>query len=1548
MAKSSIPAGSIVYDILADTRLFDATLAKLGQSSKLVVTFGQPDTKAFDQTIGKLGDRLEDVLKKVRPTVPPKILDPLDAQIKALENSVKTYRREFQSGFGEPSRREIDQLRQRMSGLITEANKLKIGLNDDSDQMARLAQVTAQATRSITVAEGGISRLGLASQVAAGVNLAGFNNTLGNGVLQLAQFQDGLRGAKEQGISPLVLGLGVAVGAVGVLGVGLGKVVDVAADFEDALTGAAATLEATQDEIGKLSDLARNLGPTLGFGPTQGAKAFEELGSAGLTATDVLEGAGEAALKLARATKIQGDTASEILGQARNAFNLQGREFVTTSDVITNAANKTILKAQDFRDVIGQGGAAAKIANQPFAEFAATIATTRNFFSSASDAGTSYKAFILALTPNSDAAAKAMKQLGFNAFDAAGNLKPIPVIVDQLKGSLAGLTQQQRLNLLEKIFGSDGARTAIALIESSGQKIRDLTADLSRSGSAAEQAAKRLDTFRGSQERLNSALEKIATSEGPTGFIGFLKGLNENLTDTLLGRVDNLASRLLGTYDALAKVNKELGTSFKEGDKSGQRVQQLREQINDLIKERELVRNAPAAGIIPGAREARIAELNRRIGELQKELIALQKTNQAPPKSNQAPPKSAGPKPLQVPPVPFLQSDTSGVSQAAINLALGYARAVEQAKTALEKATTAQERLNAAQRLQQAENNLDAFRARNQQAAKAVEIANTIIAAEKRQAEAEEKAAKERKEANDRAGQQAKKLKEDLLALNRAFQDQLKSGKLTVDQVQAYARRLADLSREAERLGIRQRPVIDALIDTGKEFVKAGNAAVQFKKDSDAAFTAADAAGRRRFQAGLAASQQPLNPVIDQVLRVQNLVDAGGASEGNLRRAIGAIDDLLGNAAQGLVKLDSGTKSFLENARQSFRSYLEGLDEAFQNSLQTLQDAFSRRFGDGTAFTVQAIKQSFGDGAEALQFFSEQLGLIPDELRDLIERAFPEVAAGAETVADAVQAAGDVLRARFGDGVLFTIKAIEQTEGPFTSYEDAVRTLIKVNALNGQTLEYVKARFLDTARTAQEAAQVVADAVAAAARAEGALATQGLIGADINTFLDEIEAGLNTVQDSETLQAQLESITDFLSLEDLPEKTRKRLEETRELIETVLGSGLSVSLGSGRNPESPLAAALKTLDEYGKEVQRLEQTEPDKPFQDQIDVLEKLAGRYPALAAEIQVLIDRYTKLQEAALLARDTVEFQSDNVLRVSTSDPLERARANLDLTQKEFQAGLATAEDLSLAYQQLIDEITASIDTLGTDPENAERVRQLKLEVEDLKKALAALNLGFGNKILGGGDGFTKGVRGNLPPIGLTDFQFDTDPLRQQFQGVTDAFLNGLRDGLSRGDLLGGFGQGLLNVAKIFGDALLEQASKLLASESFNALAGALKPTQSFNEPGKGLGGAVAGIGSLFTGPLGIGLGILGFALPLLGDLFKGPQKAPEPAARPFGGSATTEFNISISNTWQFDGGFDDPRARAVIDSGIESGVVNALKRVGIIGTDGKLNPGLKAVMA
>jgi TP901 family phage tail tape measure protein len=351
----------------------------------------------------------------------------------------------------------------------------------------------------------------------ASKTLAGFGQQLGG--------MGGLAKVATAGLAT------VAAAGVG-LATGLVQSVGAAMDFEAAMSAVQAVAGGTDADLKALSDTAIQLGQdtTLsGIGATEAAQAMRELAAAGLSVDDIVGGAALGALRLASAGGIDVARAAEIAAMALANFGLAGSDAAMVADLFASAANSSAISVDDIAEAMKYVGPIASSMGLSIKEVTATIAALGNQGIKGSAAGTALRSMLVNLASPSKQAAKLIKELGLEFFDANGQMKNLAGISEELKAGMAGLTDQQRAHALSTIFGNEAMTAATVLYGEGAAGINKWLSEIQNGATAAQVGAMRNDNLKGSIEALKSSFETAQIVLG-TAFLPALKQLADLAT----------------------------------------------------------------------------------------------------------------------------------------------------------------------------------------------------------------------------------------------------------------------------------------------------------------------------------------------------------------------------------------------------------------------------------------------------------------------------------------------------------------------------------------------------------------------------------------------------------------------------------------------------------------------------------------------------------------------------------------------------------------------------------------------------------------------------------------------------------------------------------------------------------------------------------------------------------------------------------------------------------------------------------------------------------
>ncbi len=414
------------------------------------------------------------------------------------------------------------------------------------------------------------------------VNIGADTKALDSGLSAASAKVEGF-GGKLSGIAGTVAGFATTAGIAGIaaIGAGFAGAVSAASDFESTMSGVKAVSGATAGEMSGLSQLALQLGKDTSFSASEAGKGIEELVKGGLSIPDIMNGAAKSTLDLAAAGGISLPDAATIAANAMAQFGLKGEDMAHVADLIAGAANASALDVGQFKYSLQAAGAVANTVGFSFDDLAQGIAIMGKAGITGSDAGTSLKTMMMSLVPSTDKAKNLMKELGIvtadganRFFDASGKVKSMAEVAEILQESTEGLTQAQKLQALETLFGSDAIRAAAVLAKEGSEGFNEMAASMGKV-TAESVGAEKLNNLSGSWQQLTGSIETLGITFG-LSFLPLLKRATDGLTgfvNVLIPIAEKwapiIADAVVGTFEQIAGAVTDLYTIFTEQSTTG-------------------------------------------------------------------------------------------------------------------------------------------------------------------------------------------------------------------------------------------------------------------------------------------------------------------------------------------------------------------------------------------------------------------------------------------------------------------------------------------------------------------------------------------------------------------------------------------------------------------------------------------------------------------------------------------------------------------------------------------------------------------------------------------------------------------------------------------------------------------------------------------------------------------------------------------------------------------------------------------------------------------
>lgn len=286
-------------------------------------------------------------------------------------------------------------------------------------------------------------------------------------------------------------------------------------DFENALSQAAGAMDLPMSQMGKMKQLALEMGQETVFSATEAAQAITELAKGGLSEANISGGALKSTMDLAASSGMGMADAANVIVQVMGAFELSADKSNQAVNALAGAAAASSADVTDLSQALSQSSAAAHNAGWSVQDTTAVLAAFADAGIQGSDAGTSLKTMLQRLSSPTDVAAKKMKALGIQILDSKGNMKDATSIAQELQDKLKNLSYSNRSSAMNDIFGSDAMRAATVLMNDGAAGLEKYTKATNDQTAASRMADSQMGSTGRAIENMKGSIETAAiTIEG--------------------------------------------------------------------------------------------------------------------------------------------------------------------------------------------------------------------------------------------------------------------------------------------------------------------------------------------------------------------------------------------------------------------------------------------------------------------------------------------------------------------------------------------------------------------------------------------------------------------------------------------------------------------------------------------------------------------------------------------------------------------------------------------------------------------------------------------------------------------------------------------------------------------------------------------------------------------------------------------------------------------------------------------------------------------------
>lgn len=288
-----------------------------------------------------------------------------------------------------------------------------------------------------------------------------------------------------------------------------GYSIKVGSSFEAGMSKVQAVSGASNEQLQRLSDKAKEMGATTKFSATEAADAMNYMAMAGWKTEDMLNGI-DGIMNLAAASGEDLATTSDIVTDALTAFGLSAQDSTHFADVLaaasSNANTNVSMMGETFKYVAPVAGSLGYSAE----DCAVAIGLMANSGIKASQSGTALRSMFSRLAKPSKEVKEAMEKLNISLTDSHGNMKSLDTLMGDLRNSFSGLSESEKAEMASSLAGQEAMSGLLAIVNASDEDFNKLKdAIYGADGASAKMAETMQDNLQGKITILKSTIEGL-------------------------------------------------------------------------------------------------------------------------------------------------------------------------------------------------------------------------------------------------------------------------------------------------------------------------------------------------------------------------------------------------------------------------------------------------------------------------------------------------------------------------------------------------------------------------------------------------------------------------------------------------------------------------------------------------------------------------------------------------------------------------------------------------------------------------------------------------------------------------------------------------------------------------------------------------------------------------------------------------------------------------------------------------------------------------------
>ena len=303
-------------------------------------------------------------------------------------------------------------------------------------------------------------------------------------------------------------------------------------DFEATMSKVQALSNATEQDMTRLTETAKEMGAVTKYSGTESAEAFTYMAQAGWDTQSMISGIG-GIMSLAASDGIELAEATDIVANALTAFGLTASDTARFADVLAVASSATNTDVAGLGEAFKYVAPVAGALKYNIEDVSVALGLMSNNGIKGSMAGTALKTSLANLASPTDSMAAVMDKYNISLLDSEGNMKSLREVMDNLRIGLGGLDEAEQTAAASALFGKEAMAGMLSIINTSEEDYRSLAEQIENSAGAADRMAETMqDNLAGNLEQLGGAVETAQLTIGER-MEPYIAGIAGGLADAM-------------------------------------------------------------------------------------------------------------------------------------------------------------------------------------------------------------------------------------------------------------------------------------------------------------------------------------------------------------------------------------------------------------------------------------------------------------------------------------------------------------------------------------------------------------------------------------------------------------------------------------------------------------------------------------------------------------------------------------------------------------------------------------------------------------------------------------------------------------------------------------------------------------------------------------------------------------------------------------------------------------------------------------------------------